>query len=423
MHHFLLKEKPKEAEIISHQLMLRAGLICQLASGIYNWLPLGVKILNQISGIIRSQLDQAGFEEILMPLTQPAKLWLESGRYDAYGPEMLRFNDRKENAFLFGPTNEEVVTDIFRRYFKSHKSLPLNLYQIQWKFREDIRPRFGVMRGREFLMKDAYSFDLNQDSARATYQKYFATYLKIFQALGLEAIPMQADNGAIGGELSHEFQILADTGESEVFYEEALLEKIKAGIFTYDQLKNYYAATSEKHQPELSKKLKLKSKRGIEVGHIFNFGTKYSQAMKALIADDKGVMIPVNMGSYGIGVSRLVAAIIEASHDDKGIIWPKMVSPYQVIMVNLTPKNQAVNQLAKTLIELLKQAKITFFHDQAPISIGQKLASADLLGFPKQIILGAKDLEQGVITVKDRKTADKQKIKIANLTNLVDLIK
>jgi prolyl-tRNA synthetase len=409
------KEAPSHATLVSHKLMLRSGMISQLSSGLYNWHGLGVMLLNNISSIIRQEMHNIAANEILMPILQPAQLWQESGRYDDYGQEMLRVSDRHDNNLLFGPTNEEVVTDIFRKHITSYKSLPLNLFQISWKFRDEIRPRFGVMRAREFLMKDAYSFDLDLESATKTYKKYFKSYLNIFQRLGLKAVPVRADNGAIGGSLSHEFQIIADNGESEIFYDENLAVQLAKGNFDYDSLKEFYAAADEKHDPKLTKNINLKKSRAIEVGHIFNFGTKYSEMMQAKVQDHTGKPVAINMGSYGIGVSRLVAAIIEANHDDQGMILPESISPFQAIILNLRDRNDKVSEAADKLYQKLREQNITILYDNRKTSAGIKYATADLIGIPTQIIIDENIIEQKEITLKNRRTGKKENIKITNL--------
>ncbi len=345
----ILKETPREAEIVSHRLMLRAGMIRQQGQGSFTMLPLGKRVLDKVCQIIREEQNRAGALEILMPTIQSAELWRESGRYDDYGKEMLRIKDRQDRDMLYGPTNEEMVTEIFRAYVKSYKDLPLNLYHIQWKFRDEVRPRFGVMRGREFLMKDAYSFDLNFEGAKAAYNRMFVSYLRTFTRMGLKAIPMRADTGPIGGDLSHEFIILADTGESQVYCHKDYLELPVPGEATDfandDEISGIvkdwttpYAATDEMHDeaawsavPE-DKKL---SARGIEVGHIFHFGEKYSKPMNAKVQGPDGKEHFVSMGSYGIGPTRLIAAIIEASHDENGIIWPESVAPFDIALINM----------------------------------------------------------------------------------------
>jgi prolyl-tRNA synthetase len=408
---FPRKEVPHDAEIISHQLMIKAGLIEKTASGIYSWLPLGLKVLNKIADVIRREHEEMGVGEILMPILQPASLWKESGRYDAYGKEMLRVKDRHDRDMLFGPTNEEVVTDIFRKHVKSYKVLPVNLFQIQWKFRDEIRPRFGVMRGREFLMKDAYSFDLDEEKARETYKKYYALYLNIFRKLGITAIAVRADNGAIGGDLSHEFHILADTGESEVFAEEELFKEIEGGNYDFDKLKDYYAAADEMHDEEKAKGKKIISRRGIEVGHIFNFGCKYSSKLKALVAGQDGKPKAVNMGSYGIGVSRVMAAIIESSHDENGIIWPEEIAPYKIVVNPMKVKNEELMAKAMEIYESLKKDGKSVVIDDRDMSPGEKFASHDLIGFPTQIILGERSFKEGEVELKNRATGERKNVK------------
>ena len=413
------KEAPREAEIMSHQLMIRSGLIEKTASGIYSWLPLGLKILQKISDIIRQEHEKVGINEILMPILQPASLWEESGRIEGYGKEMLRVQDRHNRDMLFGPTAEEVVTDIFRKHIKSYKELPVNLYQIHWKFRDEIRPRFGIMRAREFLMKDAYSFDLNAENAKETYKKYYSLYLNIFRRLGVLAIPVKADNGAIGGDLSHEFQILAETGESEIFAEEQLINEIESGNYEFEKLNDYYAASDEVHNVEKSQGKKLISKRGIEVGHIFNFGTKYSEALKATVANAEGKNVAVNMGSYGIGVSRVMAAIIESSHDDDGIIWPQEVAPYQIIINPMQIKNTEIMQAATDIYTALKAQNIAVLLDDRDKSAGDKFKTHDLIGIPYQIIIGNKSLSEGKVELKQR--SDMSKI-LVNIDEIVGFI-
>src|SRR5689334_184089 len=375
-HSFLpiLRETPKEAEIVSHRLMLRAGLIRQQAAGIYSWLPIGARVLSKIEQIVREEQDRSGAIEILMPTIQSADLWRESGRYEAYGKEMLRIKDRHERDMLFGPTNEEMITEIFRASVRSYKDLPLNLYHIQWKFRDEVRPRFGVMRSREFLMKDAYSFDLDQAGARHAYNKMFVAYLRTFARMGLKAIPMRADTGPIGGDLSHEFIILAETGESEVFCDKAWLETDVLGTDVdyasdlepfFQKWTSLYAATDEKHDKANSPlpPERLVTARGIEVGHIFYFGTKYSKPMGATVAGPGGETITVEMGSYGIGVSRLVGAIIEASHDERGIIWPESVAPFRVGLVNLRAADAACTKACEELYAKLRGAGVATLYD------------------------------------------------------------
>ncbi len=419
----LLKEDPAEASVISHKLMLRAGLIRQQSSGIYVWLPLGLKVLKNIEKIIRKHHDEAGLCEILMPCIQPASLWKESGRYDDYGKEMLRITDRHENELLFGPTNEEIVTEIARKNIFSYKNLPQNLYQIQWKFRDEIRPRFGVMRGREFLMKDAYSFDLTTEESRKTYELMFRTYFKIFQNLGIKAVAVRAENGAIGGDLSHEFHVLADTGESAIFYDSSYeiicQEMLEKDAIDFEKLNSLYAAADEKHDPENCPipLEKLQQKRGIEVGHIFNFGQKYSKSMNFTVTDANGKAVFPEMGSYGIGVSRLVAAIIEASFDEKGIIWPKNVSPFDVAVVCLKTSDEETFALSEKIYSHLKKQNFEVLFDDTKESVGVKFSCNDLIGTPFQLIVGPKLMQENVVELKERKTGISQKIAIDQIFN------
>ena len=401
----LLKETPAEAQIVSHQLMLRAGMIRQSSAGIYSWLPLGLRVLRSVEQIVREEMDAAGCQEILMPAIQPGDLWQESGRSDDYGKEMLRFTDRHDRPMLYGPTHEEVVTDIFRRSVKSYRNLPVNLYQIQWKFRDEIRPRFGVMRGREFFMKDNYSFDLDFAGAQKSYDNMFVAYLKTFRRMDLTAIPMRAATGAIGGDMSHEFQVLAATGESEVYFDIAFEEiDFLQDELDVDQLKSLYAATEEKHDatncPVPSDR--LRSGRGIEVGQIFYFGTKYSKAMGALVTGPDGQEVPVEMGSYGIGVSRLVGALIEVNHDESGIIWPEPVAPYKVGLINLRPADDACSALVADLEQKLTRAGIEPLIDDRDESAGAKFATMDLIGLPWQAVVGPRGVKQGVVELKRR---------------------
>jgi prolyl-tRNA synthetase len=412
----ILRETPKEAEIVSHRLMLRAGMMRQEAAGIYAFLPLGFRVLEKISDIVREEQNRAGAIEMLMPTIQPADLWRESGRYDDYGKEMLRIKDRHERDMLYGPTNEEMITEIFRAYIRSYKDLPLNLYHVQWKFRDEVRPRFGLMRGREFLMKDAYSFDIDEAGARHSYNKMFVAYLRTFARMGLKAIPMIAETGPIGGNLSHEFIILAETGESEVFCHRDYLnfevpgENIDfddvAGLqAVVDKWTSLYAATSEKHDPAQFAKLPAAARvsaRGIEVGHIFYFGTKYSEPMKGVVAGPDGVERPAHMGSYGIGPSRLVAAIIEAFHDDAGIKWPEAVAPYKVAILNLKQGDAATDLASETLYARLRAKKVDVLYHDLDERPGSKFATADLIGVPWQILVGPKGLALGQVEVKKR---------------------
>ncbi len=409
----VLKEDPAEAEIVSHRLMLRAGMIQQLAAGIYNWLPLGFRVLKKVEQIVREEMDRAGALEILMPTIQPADLWRESGRYEDYGREMLRIRDRHEREMLYGPTNEENVTDIFRRHVKSYRQLPLNLYHIQWKFRDEVRPRFGVMRGREFLMKDAYTFDYDYEGAKRSYETMFVTYLRTFRRMGLTAIPMQAESGPIGGNMSHEFQILASTGESQVFYD-AAFEEIDFSSDEIDvaKLTGLYAATDDKHDPASCPvpPERLRTGRGIEVGHIFYFGTKYSAPMGATVMGPDGREVPVEMGSYGIGVSRLVGALIEAFHDEKGIVWPEPVAPFRVGLVNLRPDDADCTRVAEDLYAKLCAAGIETLMDDTDERAGAKFATMDLIGLPWQVVVGPRGAKAGLVELKSRPTGERQEL-------------
>ena len=417
----ILRENPKEAEIVSHRLMLRAGMIRQESAGIYAWLPLGLRVLNKINAIVREEQNRAGAIELLMPTMQSADLWRESGRYEAYGDEMLRIKDRNKRDMLFGPTNEEMITEIFRGYVKSYNDLPLNLYHIQWKFRDERRPRFGVMRGREFLMKDAYSFDIDEAGARHSYNRMFTAYLRTFARLGLKAIPMRADTGPIGGDLSHEFIVLASTGESQVFCHKEFLDldappesidfddaAVMQGVF--DTWTSRYAATEEMHDAAKFESLPQSeqvSARGIEVGHIFFFGTKYSEPMRAVVNGPDGKETPVQMGSYGIGPSRLVAAIIEASHDDNGIVWPEAVAPFHVGLANLKVGDAATDAACADLYAKLTKAGLDTLYDDRDERPGAKFATLDLIGLPWQVIVGPKGLADGKVEVKNRKSGEK----------------
>ena len=416
-----LREAPADAQIVSHQLMLRAGLIRQEAAGIYAWLPLGLRVLKKIEQVVREEMDRAGAIEVLMPTLQLADLWRESGRYDDYGDEMLRIRDRKDRELLYGPTAEEVITDIFRAYIKSYKDLPKNLYNIQWKFRDETRPRFGVMRGREFLMKDAYSFDVDEAAARKSYNRMFLAYLNIYARLGLKAIPVKADPGPIGGDLSHEFIILADTGESEVFAHADLVNMGAPGPdIDWDgdlepmvsQRSKLYAASDEMHdaarfEAEVPADKRMTA-RGIEVGHIFYFGEKYSKPMKALVTGPDGKDAPIHGGSYGVGVSRLVAGIIEASHDEAGIIWPDAVAPFGAAVVNLRPGAADVDAVAEQAYKALTDLGVDPILDDRDDRPGAKFAGLDLVGIPWQLIVGPKGVAEGMVEIKRRATGDRQ---------------
>ena len=426
----LLKETPAEAQIVSHRLMLRAGLVRQEAAGIYAWLPLGFRVLRKIEQIVREEQNRAGAVEILMPTLQQAELWQESGRYDAYGKEMLRIEDRHERKLLYGPTNEEMVTEIFRSYVRSYKALPLNLYHIQWKFRDEVRPRFGVMRGREFLMKDAYSFDLDKEAAKKSYNRMYVAYLRTFSRMGLTAIPMRAETGPIGGDLSHEFHVLAETGESQVYLHKDLLDlPIPPADVDFDgdlepivqRRSNLYAATEDVHEPERFESEvppdKRLSARGIEVGQIFYFGTKYSAPMKAVVAGPDGKEVPVEMGSYGVGVSRLVGAIIEASHDEAGIVWPEPVAPFDIGLVNLKSGDKNTDAACEDLYARLTSAGKDVLYDDTAERPGAKFAGMDLIGLPWQVVVGPRGLEKGMVEIKNRKTGAKEEMSADEVVN------
>jgi len=412
----ILRDTPKEAEIVSHRLMLRAGMIRQEAAGIYAFLPLGLRVLHKVCQIVREEQDRSGANELLMPTIQPAELWKESGRYEDYGKEMLRIADRHERDMLYGPTNEEMITEIFRAYVRSYKDLPLNLYHLQWKFRDEIRPRFGTMRSREFLMKDAYSFDLDEAGARHAYNRMFVAYLRTFARLGLKSIPMVADTGPIGGNLSHEFIILASTGESEVYCHRDYLDfPVPDQNVNFDSVEDLrrivekwtslYAATSEKHDPAAFAQLpadRQVSARGIEVGHIFYFGTKYSLPMKAVVTGPDGAEHPVHMGSYGIGPTRLVAAIIEAFHDDAGIKWPEPVAPFKAIILNLKMGDAATDGASEELYKSLTARGAEVLYHDLDERPGAKFAVADLIGIPWQVMVGPRGLAEGKVEVKSR---------------------
>ena len=420
----VLKESPSDAQIVSHKLMLRAGLIRQTAAGIYAWLPIGFRVLKRIEQIVREEQDRAGAQEMLMPTIQSADLWRESGRYDAYGPEMLRIKDRHDREMLYGPTNEEMLTAIVRDGFKSYRDLPRTLYHIQWKFRDEVRPRFGVMRGREFLMKDAYSFDLDEDSARLSYYTQLLAYLRTFQRMGIRAVPMKAASGPIGGDLSHEFIVLAPTGESEVFYD-AAFEEIDwnrsdlryddpAGLLSlFEEVSSTYAATDETHDESRWKDISEERKRtgrGIEVGHIFYFGDKYSEPMGLRVSGPDGQMVTPMMGSYGIGVSRLVAAIIEASHDEAGIIWPESVAPWAAGIVTMRSDDGPTMAAAEALYGKLQNAGVDALYDDRDERGGVKLTTMDLIGLPWQVIIGPRGIAGGTVELKRRATGEREEI-------------
>ena len=425
--HFLptLKETPAEAQIVSHRLMLRAGMIRQGAAGIYSWLPLGFRVLKKIEQIVREEQNLSGAQEMLMPTIQSADLWKQSGRYDDYGQEMLRISDRHEREMLYGPTNEELITEIFADAVKSYRDLPKNLYHIQWKFRDEVRPRFGVMRGREFFMKDAYSFDVDAAAGRVAYHKMFVAYLRTFARMGLQVIPMRAETGPIGGDLSHEFLILADTGESEVFCHRAYLGMdvltTEVDYDDHDGLADiverwtaHYAVTDDMHDaadcPVAEGDLIVA--RGIEVGHIFFFGTKYSEALGARVTTPDGNEVAVEMGSYGIGVSRLVGAIIEASHDDDGIIWPESVAPYQVGLINWRQGDDACDAACEDIFATLDNAGAEVVYDDREERAGVKFAGMDLIGLPWQLVVGPRGLEKGLVELKRRGAEEREELSL-----------
>jgi len=412
------RETPADAQIVSHKLMLRAGLVRQTAAGIYAWLPLGLRVLRKIEQVVREEQDRAGAIELLMPTVQAADLWRQSGRYDAYGPEMLRFLDRHEREMLYGPTNEEMITAIFRDAVKSYRDLPRTLYHIQWKFRDEVRPRFGVMRGREFLMKDAYSFDIDEAGLKASYEAMFVAYLRTFARLGLQAVPVRAPTGPIGGNLSHEFHILAETGESAIFYDAALEEVSRGDLLSADastiaRLTSLYAMEEEEHAQVTDCPVpaeRLRSRRGIEVGHIFAFGTKYSQAMGMTVQTADGGNVHPQMGSYGVGVSRLMGAIIEASHDDAGIVWPEAVAPFKVGLINMRADDPACAAAADDLYRHLSGTGVEVLYDDRDERGGAKFATMEVIGLPWQLIVGPKGLERGVVELKRRATGEREEL-------------
>ncbi len=421
----VLRDDPKEAEIASHRLMLRTGMVRQEAAGSYSWLPMGFRVLKKIEQIVREEQNRAGALEVLMPTLQSADLWRKSGRYDDYGKEMLRIKDRQDRDLLYGPTNEEMITDIFRSGVQSYKDMPRNLYHIQWKFRDEVRPRFGVMRGREFLMKDAYSFDVTREAGQHAYNKMFVSYLKTFARLGIKAVPMRADTGPIGGDDSHEFLVLADTGESGVFFDGALhdldwstididYDNVEAVAKMVSEYTSKYAATDEKHdQAEFEKHVpegKRLSGRGIEVGHIFFFGTKYSEPLGCEVQGPDGKKITVQSGSYGIGVSRLVGGIIEASHDKDGIIWPESVAPFHVGLINLKVGDTEADAACEKIYKALEAKGVEVLYDDRNQPGGAKFASMDLIGLPWQVIIGPRGLKDGIAEVKNRKTGARENV-------------
>ncbi len=416
----VLKENPAEAQIVSHRLMLRAGMIKQQAAGIYSWLPLGFKVLRKIENIVHDEQIRAGHIPMQMPTLQPADLWRESGRYDAYGPEMLRMKDRHDRDMLFSPTAEEMFTDVFRAHVNSYKDLPLTIYQIQWKFRDEVRPRFGVMRGREFYMKDGYNFDLTKEDALHAYNRHLVSYLRTYERMGLQAIPMRADSGPIGGDDTHEFLVLAETGESEVFYDSQITDLTFGDrTINYDsreecqavleEFTSRYARTDETHDAAIFDQIpeeRRRVARGIEVGQIFYFGTKYSEPMGATVTDAEGNKVPVHMGSHGIGVSRLLGAIIEANHDDKGIIWPEGVTPFHVGIVNLKQGDEAADAACEGLYADLEAAGFEPLYDDRNERAGGKFATMDLIGLPWRITVGPRGLANGVVELTSRRSGE-----------------
>ena len=420
----VLKETPADAQIVSHRYMLRAGMIRQASAGIYSWLPLGYKVLRNIERIVHEEQQRAGHIPMLMPTLQSADLWRESGRYDDYGDEMLRITDRHGRDMLYGPTNEELITDIFRSYVKSYKDLPLTLYHIQWKFRDEIRPRFGVMRGREFLMKDGYNFDLTKEAALHAYNRHLVSYLRTYERMGLQAIPMRADGGPIGGDYTHEFLVLAETGESEVFYDSQITalkfgdrqidyDSVEECQAVLEEFTSRYARTDETHDAALFDQIpedRRRVARGIEVGQIFYFGTKYSEPLGATVVNDRQEQVPVHMGSHGIGVSRLLGAIIEASHDDKGIIWPEGVTPFHCGLVNLRQKDEGTSAACEAIYTQLTNAGLEPLYDDRDESAGAKFATMDLIGLPWRITVGPRGLKSGVVELTCRKTGESEEM-------------
>jgi prolyl-tRNA synthetase len=420
----VLKETPAEAQIVSHRLMLRAGMIKQASAGIYSWLPLGYKVLRKIEDIVHQEQARAGHHAMLMPTIQSADLWRESGRYDAYGAEMLRITDRHDRDMLYTPTAEELVTDIFRSHVSSYKDLPLTLYQIQWKFRDEVRPRFGVMRGREFYMKDGYNFDLTREDALHAYNRHLVSYLRTYERMGLQAIPMRADSGPIGGDYTHEFLVLADTGESEVFYDSAVtdltfgdrdidFDDVAQCQSIMEEFTTKYARTDETHDEALFNQIpedRRRTARGIEVGQIFYFGTEYSDKMNATVQGPDGKPVPIHMGSHGIGVSRLLGAIIEASHDDNGIIWPEGVTPYHCGIVNLKQGDDDADAACQSLYDGLTAMGLEPLYDDRNERAGGKFATMDLIGLPWRITVGPRGLKNGVVELTSRRTGESEEL-------------
>ena len=425
-HYFLKprKDAPSDATLISHKLMIKSSMIKQTTSGIYAWLPLGLKVLKKIEDIIRKFHNLYGCQELLMPTIQSSSIWKKSERYNDYGPEMLKFRDRNKKELLYGPTNEELITEIFKEYINSYKDLPKNLYQIQWKFRDEIRPRYGVMRCREFLMKDNYSFDISKNDAEKSYDNMFKCYLEIFNEIGINVIPVKADSGAMGGDLSHEFHLISKSGDTDIYYDKKIGDINSLNTKnSFKLLRNLYSVTKDEYKKkqdlDASKLIKTK---GIEIGHIFYFGTKYSDKLDAYVLNEKGQKINVEMGSYGIGISRLVAAIIESSHDEKGIIWPKNISPFKVGLINLNNRNKELIRIADKLYDYLKKNNIDVLYDDTNERPGEKFANIDLIGVPSQIILGENSLKENSVEIKNRKTKKIIKIKTKNMNEIIKKI-
>lgn len=419
-----IKEDPKEASVASHKFLLRSGMIRQVTAGIYNWLPLGLSVLKKVENIVREEMNNAGAVEILMPCIQPIDLWRKSGRFGAEGDlsaEMLKIKDRHENDLTFAPTAEEVIADLFKNSVQSYKELPKNLYQISWKFRDEIRPRFGLMRGREFLMKDAYSFDIDEASAIATYEKMLVAYAKAYRRMGLVAIPVAADTGSIGGKYSHEFHVMADTGESTIFFEKGLIDYLNSDEISLEGFQKFYANEKDKHDPKNLNvpESDIDSRKGIEVGHIFYLGDKYSKSMEVQIQDRDGRLFYPQMGCYGIGVSRLVAALIEANHDEQGIIWPESVAPFKVGILNLRVGDEACDSAANEVYDLLRAHNIDVLMDDTDASIGQKFSRMDLIGLPWCLSIGPKGLKEGKVELKYRRTGEKHELSLEAAKNML----
>ncbi|MCH9753406.1 MAG: proline--tRNA ligase [Alphaproteobacteria bacterium] len=417
----ILKEDPVNAEVISHKLMLRAGMIKQQNSGIYSWLPFGLKVLRNIENIIREEMNKSGANEVLMPCIQSADLWKESGRYDDYGKEMLKIKDRHDNDLLFGPTAEELISDIVRSNINSYKDFPKTFYQINWKFRDEIRPRFGVMRGREFFMKDAYSFDLDKESSVKTYDEVLRTYINIFKKIGLKSIPIRADTGPIGGELSHEFHVIADTGESDIFYDIEIENELSKEKPDVEKIRKLYAMADDMHQDSNCSvsQDKLKKHKSIEVGHIFNYGSKYSESMGVFFMNNEGKKSFFYGGCYGIGVSRLVAAVIECFHDKKGIIWPKSITPFHVSILNLHTKDETSVNISNNIYGALLDKGLDVLYDDSSLGAGAKFAKHELLGIPYQIVSSSRLAVDKKVEVRCRET---DKVEVLDIDRAVDFL-